>query len=224
MIKRVIKDNYIFILPFTIIWIIMFVLLMYYGKINCHLLLNSFHTTIGDYFFKYITEVGGSIPFIILGLLLFYNYRNFIFLGLSQGLSSLITFVIKRVMQIPRPSVIFNELGIELPVVNGVDLHHSLSFPSGHTTTAFATFFVLAVIIKNKYIKLLCLIIAILGGYSRIYLSQHFITDVLAGALIGLLSAIIISPIFYEKQWGNNNLIKTIKNISYGKKKNKQKE
>ena len=198
----------------------MFVLLMYYGKINCHLLLNSFHTTIGDYFFKYITEVGGSIPFIILGLLLFYNYRNFIFLGLSQGLSSLITFVIKRVMQIPRPSVIFNELGIELPVVNGVDLHHSLSFPSGHTTTAFATFFVLAVIIKNKYIKLLCLIIAILGGYSRIYLSQHFITDVLAGALIGLLSAIIISPIFYEKQWGNNNLIKTIKNISYGKKKN----
>ena len=146
MIKRVIKDNYIFILPFTIIWIIMFVLLMYYGKINCHLLLNSFHTTIGDYFFKYITEVGGSIPFIILGLLLFYNYRNFIFLGLSQGLSSLITFVIKRVMQIPRPSVIFNELGIELPVVNGVDLHHSLSFPSGHTTTAFATFFVLAVI------------------------------------------------------------------------------
>lgn len=220
MIKRVIKDNYIFILPFTIIWIIMFVLLMYYGKINCHLLLNSFHTTIGDYFFKYITEVGGSIPFIILGLLLFYNYRNFIFLGLSQGLSSLITFVIKRVMQIPRPSVIFNELGIELPVVNGVDLHHSLSFPSGHTTTAFDTFFVLAVIIKNKYIKLLCLIIAILGGYSRIYLSQHFITDVLAGALIGLLSAIIISPIFYEKQWGNNNLIKTIKNISYGKKKN----
>ena len=220
MIKRVIKDNYIFILPFTIIWIIMFVLLMYYGKINCHLLLNSFHTTIGDYFFKYITEVGGSIPFIILGLLLFYNYRNFIFLGLSHVLSSLITFVIKRVMQIPRPSVIFNELGIELPVVNGVDLHHSLSFPSGHTTTAFATFFVLAVIIKNKYIKLLCLIIAILGGYSRIYLSQHFITDVLAGALIGLLSAIIISPIFYEKQWGNSNLIKTIKNISYGKKKN----
>ena len=220
MIKRVIKDNYIFILPFTIIWIIMFVLLMYYGKINCHLLLNSFHTTIGDYFFKYITEVGGSIPVIILGLLLFYNYRNFIFLGLSQGLSSLITFIIKRVMQIPRPSVIFNELGIELPVVNGVDLHHSLSFPSGHTTTAFATFFVLAVIIKNKYIKLLCLIIAILGGYSRIYLSQHFITDVLAGALIGLLSAIIISPIFYEKQWGDSNLIKTIKNISYGKKKN----
>lgn len=220
MIKRVIKDNYIFILPFTIIWIIMFVLLMYYGKINCHLLLNSFHTTISDYFFKYITEVGGSIPFIILGLLLFYNYRNFIFLGLSQGLSSLITFVIKRVMQIPRPSVIFNELGIELPVVDGVDLHHSLSFPSGHTTTAFATFFVLAVIIKNKYIKLLCLIIAILGGYSRIYLSQHFITDVLAGALIGLLSAITISPIFYEKQWGDSNLIKTIKNISYGKKKN----
>ena len=66
MIKRVIKDNYIFILPFTIIWIIMFVLLMYYGKINCHLLLNSFHTTIGDYFFKYITEVVGSIHFFIL--------------------------------------------------------------------------------------------------------------------------------------------------------------
>ena len=224
MIKKLIKDNLIFILPFVFIWLVFFCLLLYYGKINCHLLLNTFHTKFGDYFFKNITEVGGSIPFIILGLLFLYNYRIALFLGLSQGLSSLITHIIKRIMQMPRPSVVFQELGINIPIVDGVDLHHTLSFPSGHTTTAFATFFVLAIIVKNKYLKILFLIIALLGGYSRIYLSQHFITDVLAGSLIGMLSVIIISPIFYKKKWGNSNIIETIKRLSYGKKAKKNKK
>ena len=121
MIKKLIKDNLIFILPFVFIWLVFFCLLLYYGKINCHLLLNTFHTKFGDYFFKNITEVGGSIPFIILGLLFLYNYRIALFLGLSQGLSSLITHIIKRIMQMPRPSVVFQELGINIPIVDGVD-------------------------------------------------------------------------------------------------------
>ena len=73
-------------------------------------------------------------------------------------------------------------------------------------------------------LKILFLIIALLGEYSRIYLSQHFITDVLAGSLIGMLSVIIISPIFYEKKWGNSNIIETIKRLSYGKKAIKNKK
>lgn len=218
MIKKIIKDNIVFLLPFVVIWCIAACFLVSNGKINCHLLLNSYHSVFGDYFFKYITEVGGSIPFVILALLLFYKYRCFLFLGLSQGLSSLISFIIKKIVREPRPSVVLHNLGIDFPIVDGVDLHHTLSFPSGHTTTAFATFFVLAIIIKDKRMKILCLIIAILGGYSRIYLSQHFITDVLAGSIIGLLSVLVISPIFYEKEWGNSNLIKTIKKLNYGKK------
>jgi len=39
---------------------------------------------------------------------------------------------------------------------------------------------------------------AILVGYSRIYLAQHFMDDVLAGAVIGFLSA-ITCWIFFDK-------------------------
>jgi membrane-associated phospholipid phosphatase len=44
------------------------------------------------------------------------------------------------------------------------------------------------------------LIAAILVGYSRIYLAQHFLDDVLAGAMIGVLSA-IFCWMFFDKSF-----------------------
>jgi len=44
---------------------------------------------------------------------------------------------------------------------------------------------------KNKNLQLLILMAAILGGFSRIYLAQHFLPDVLAGALLGSGSGIL---------------------------------
>jgi len=41
--------------------------------------------------------------------------------------------------------------------------------------------------------------VAILVAYSRIYLSQHFLTDVLAGSLIGVSIAMIVYYVFNTK-------------------------
>ena len=41
---------------------------------------------------------------------------------------------------------------------------------------------------------MLCLLLATLGGYSRIYLSQHFLEDVLAGSVIGVASILVLIP------------------------------
>jgi len=66
------------------------------------------------------------------------------------------------------------------------------SFPSGHTSASFAVAYVL---FKNKFklrrvpVYLFALVLAVLMGFSRLYLSVHFPTDILAGAGVGIFCA-----------------------------------
>ena len=54
------------------------------------------------------------------------------------------------------------------------------------------------------------MVFAFLTGFSRIYLSQHFLADVLFGSLIGMISTVITYVIVYYKERGNINLIRII--------------
>jgi membrane-associated phospholipid phosphatase len=73
---------------------------------------------------------------------------------------------------------------------------------------------VLSFALKNKSYSTLFLAGAIVVGYSRIYLAQHFADDVLAGALIGVLSA-IFCWIFFYKLFSTKHISKK-KSISSG--------
>ena len=64
------------------------------------------------------------------------------------------------------------------------------SFPSGHTVTAFSLAVLFSYWSKNKALGPLFLLIAILVGYSRMYLSEHFFEDVTAGSVIGFVITI----------------------------------
>lgn len=68
------------------------------------------------------------------------------------------------------------------------------SFPSGHTTAAFAVAMVLWRM--NRILGSITFLFAILLGFSRIYLALHYTTDVFAGAAIGILSANIVLFLF----------------------------
>ena len=72
------------------------------------------------------------------------------------------------------------------------------SFPSGHTTTAFAMALIMAYIINRKAWSVILPVFALLAGYSRVYLGQHFPTDIFAGMCIGIVSA-ILSLLIYRK-------------------------
>ncbi len=72
------------------------------------------------------------------------------------------------------------------------------SFPSGHATIAVAFYGFLAfMLIKfcgNRYkwlISVLAGLIAVLVGFSRLYLGVHYLSDVLAGFLVGLMALVI---------------------------------
>jgi undecaprenyl-diphosphatase len=67
------------------------------------------------------------------------------------------------------------------------------SFPSGHTLIAFELAFVLVIMLRGikEAISVFALIMASLIGFSRVYLYVHFPLDVLTGALLGCVFAIL---------------------------------
>jgi undecaprenyl-diphosphatase len=62
--------------------------------------------------------------------------------------------------------------------------YQQYSFPSGHTQTAFAIAAVLSGFIALRY-SVITFLLAAMVGLSRVYLGVHFLTDVIAGALVG---------------------------------------
>ena len=65
----------------------------------------------------------------------------------------------------------------------------SFSFPSGHTSSAFAA--CAAMLFLNKKIGIPAIVFAAIMGFSRIYVEVHYCTDVLGGAIVGIIYAVI---------------------------------
>jgi membrane-associated phospholipid phosphatase len=166
--------------------LILLLLSLLIAKGNDVLLINGNHNDFTDIFFRFITNLGDGIIFlpIILGLLFIRFYYSLVGIAIwvSHGMFCALA---KRVLfaSAKRPKAILdNDL---LYFVPNVDVHGAYSFPSGHTATIFGLAVFLSLLIKNRMVSILLLILALLVGYSRIYLLQHFLMDVVAGAFIG---------------------------------------
>ena len=80
-------------------------------------------------------------------------------------------------------------------LVPAVTKPHDFSFPSGHTVNAFAA--AVAVFLNHKKIGIVALILAALVAFSRLYVGVHYPTDVLTGAAIGIIFAILVHYLIY---------------------------
>jgi len=187
-----------------------------YPKAEIHLWMNQYHTRSLDFFFRYYTCVGEWVPYVVVAGLLFYKAGWASFLLADVAVSGLLAQRLKYVFDTDRPWKYFqdNLPDIQLPFVDGVELSKFYSFPSGHTTTFFALFFVVSLVVVDylstqhrahgsvlqtlyawlmyAIVPLCCFVWAVLGAYSRIYLSQHFLEDIFGGILLGLVSSVAL--------------------------------
>jgi membrane-associated phospholipid phosphatase len=89
-----------------------------------------------------------------------------------------------------RPAADVNELPA-IHTVPGIELHTNQSFPSGHTATAFSIFLLACYLIPDRKTLPIGFLLALGVGYSRIYLAQHFPSDVAAGMVVGIIAVIL---------------------------------
>lgn len=194
----------------------MIIALVVYPKGELHLLLNSYHTPFLDGLFAYSTQLA-EWPFYVIAAfpLLFWKAGWTYLYAASELTCALTAFTIKRLYNMPRPITFFANSGVDLPLVEGVRMRTQHSFPSGHTSTFFAFATLTALLIaccydsrckdkkatKGIVLTIILFFLPVLGGYSRIYLSQHFLSDVLGGSLIGFIIPCLMFCLFYKKQW-----------------------
>lgn len=193
-----IRNNIFFQLLFIFV-VLGGALLLSMSKGDVVLFLNGIHSPWLDDTVKYITILGDGIIFGLVALvILIKNYKHFLFLagvGLFHGAW---VFLFKKVIfhLSPRPIKYFPS-DFHWNYIDGVATHTINSFPSGHSTTIFALAASLALLYpKDKIFGMSCFLLALLVGFSRVYMLQHFFEDVYAGAFLGSVSAVLVYMFF----------------------------
>jgi membrane-associated phospholipid phosphatase len=189
--KSLYKKNKAFFIGFILFALAGLFVILFYSKADGFYLFNFYHSSPLDYFFIYYTNAGDGFFCVAIALLLFIFKKKYLGLMVfaSYAISGIIAQVLKYFILEARPAVYLKSTSYQYFIKN-VTLHNFHAFPSGHTASAFAMAAVLSFEAKNKNYSILFLLLAALVGYSRIYLAQHFMDDVLSGAFIGMLSSI----------------------------------
>ena len=180
--------------------------IFFYNQPESFLIINRIHCNFLDKVMPYFTLLGDGITIVLLSLLFsLLSVRYSIFLLMGYATSGIAVQLLKRFVFADRlrPLAYFRDTGMEIYTIPGLDIPLKHSFPSGHTASAFAFFVGLSFIVRNKYLKLALLLIAVIIGFSRVYVAAHFPVDVIAGSLIGVLAAYIcfIWILRWKKSW-----------------------
>ncbi len=215
-ITTLLRSNSIFLSLSLVLIVALGLALLYVPKGDLHLLLCDRHTPARDIFYRYYTQVAEWFPYALCAaILLFGRLGDGLFASACQAFSALTTQLIKHILVAPRPLTWFAEHrpDVQLPLTEGVTMNYWLSFPSGHTTSFFALALALSILLSTRMPKIPCILVQIvlfalaaLGGYSRIYLSQHFTADVFGGMIVGCLITIVCYVVFYrfeDRKWYN---------------------
>lgn len=130
---------------------------------------------------------------VLIGVIfLFFQFRIVLLVATIGLLQSIVSGVFKMLVfpEAPRPLTFLKDQ-YPLDIIEGATQLYYRSFPSGHTITAFSLAALLAFMAKNRLLQFALFIYALLTGISRVYLSHHFLIDVVFGAAFGVIVTFI---------------------------------
>jgi membrane-associated phospholipid phosphatase len=182
--------------PFLIIYLVLLacclIIKLIYTKDEIYFAVNTRNVLFLDEIEPYITDLGDGWTIVIMALIVvFYNYRISFLLITTFIVTSLGVQIAKFCFDAPRPKLYFAKEVSKLHFAKGVEILNYHSFPSGHTLTAFAAGVLLTYLAKNKWWSVPLIIYGVMVGFSRMYLSEHFFEDVIAGSVMGVVLAIL---------------------------------
>ena len=191
---KILTNNRLFFIIFFV-WVIFgAVLQLLFTPTEIMFWINRHHNSLSDSFFRYVTLLGEDTVW--LGLFSYFAFEKYVkgiennqaikVLLISWLSKILVSVSLKNIFNYPRPIEVYQHSSQAIHLVDGVTMHHWQSFPSGHTMTAFGFACVLLFVGSKKYLTIITLLVAMLVGYSRMYLFQHFPRDVFAGSVLGV--------------------------------------
>ncbi len=171
-------------------------------NISLFYLINGINNPILNLLMPIITNFGSLIAWILISIFIYifggsYGRKVAILCLLALFLTDIIVISLKYLVTEPRPF-------LTMPNVNLLITIYGNSFPSGHTASSFTAVTVIGLKyhLKSKgwkYWLIYPLIgFAILVGFSRIYVGVHYPYDVIFGAFIGTVCAIIVLKYEYR--------------------------
>lgn len=175
---------------------------------NISSFISSTRTLVLNDFFLLITQLGNTIPVLIsfiFAVLFFFTKKKFSQLAiivLSMLGCGVISFVIKEIVQRARP-------------LDGLIVEHGFSFPSGHAFIGVCfwavLFYLFSTLVSNRILKIALItvgiVLAILIGFSRVYIGVHWPSDVVASYLLSTVYVLIVIWLVNNKQ----KLLSTLK-------------
>jgi len=189
--QNIIKKNIYFLVPYLLVGLAATIVIAITAKSSLHLAINQFNSAFLDVLMPILTFFGnGWFACALILLFLLIKIRYSLYVLLSWSVSGLVVQLLKHLVfpHTMRPVPFLSSYALHL--VQGITILKNCSFPSGHAATAFAVFFICSHLVSSRMIKLLMILAAILVAFSRTYLSLHFLEDILAGSLIGTVTAI----------------------------------
>lgn len=203
-IQKYFKENWGFGIPFIMFIGIGFTYVFSFEKGGLVLYFNNNQSEFYNVFFRLATLLAeGGVLALIFMISIWYSFGKAVILIVAFLANSIIVqFLKKIVFNMPRPALFYKEI-VELNYLEGVSINYYHSFPSGHTATAFLIFSMLAIYTRNKFLQFSLCLIAISVGISRVYLLQHFVVDVVFGAMLGVAVSYITFYFMYDMSFLN---------------------
>lgn len=188
------RFGYYLLISYAMLLLLLAPLFLLFEKGEILLWVNSHNTPLLDIFFKYYTDIigNGALYFVLIMFLTIGGNYYYTIYGLTVALIDVcVSLLFKKVLfsDMSRP-IGWLENTDSLHFLEGVTVHSSQSFPSGHTITSFTVVLFVTLMSKRKSWIFPLFILGLLGAYSRMYLLQHFFIDVYFGTLFATISCL----------------------------------